>query len=599
VTHPVAQPGRALWYLYSRSWRNRLLLQLRRLRQPRYVIGALAMLAYVASLLFSPSARDSVAAGPDFVDIRQLIAIVGLSLALGAWWLAAPSENALAFSPAEVHFLFPAPVKRRTLVQARLFSVQAVLLVQVLIWTLLLRRAGGDLPGVFRAVGLWVMFTTISLHRLGATLARTHAPDVPRRRPVAKTLAVLFLLALLAACVRAAPHAVAAWREYVGVAGYDTSRIMDRLAAGRVSLQALLADPLLQALLWPVRAVTTPAFAPDPASWLRAIPAALMVLALHYLWILRDPQPFEELAVGSSARFAERVARMRRGGSLTRLTPSRFRWELALHGRPAFALAWKNVTAAVRTFRPRALVIAVIIVVVIAIVSGGETGVYDDEGGAMRAAFVTTFTSVFVAAILTAPAWFRLDLRHDLAHLAFLKTAPIPAHSIVATEILTAAAITTACMALLFALPMFILLRSIGGPLSDAGLAFAMLGGVLAVGGINLLHITLYNAVALWLPAWVPLNQGGATTGGASVVGQVYITLIGILASLALLLAVPAGAGWGIWLLLGSRLPAPAVGAAALVSALALVGLEWLGLARVLGRALDKLEPSDIPSAAS
>ncbi|MBC7562995.1 MAG: hypothetical protein H7305_08770 [Gemmatimonadaceae bacterium] len=595
----AARPGSALWFLYSRSWRNRMLQQLRRLRQPRYVIGALAMLAYLASLVFSPATRDTVTVGADFVDIRQLIAIVGLSLALGAWWLATPSENALAFSPAEIHFLFPAPVKRRTLVQARLFSVQAVLLVQVLIWTLLLRRAGGDLPGVLRAVGLWVMFTTISLHRLGATLARTHAPDVPRRRPVAKTIAVLFLLALVAAVVRAAPQAITAWRDYVALATYDTSRVIDRLPAGRIAMQALLADPMMHALLWPVRAVTTPAFTGGASTWLRAMPAALGVLAVHYLWILRDPQPFEELAVGSSARFADRVARMRRGGSLTRLTPSRFRWELALHGRPVFALAWKNVTAAVRTFRPRALVIAVIIVVIIAIVSGRETGAYEQQGGAMRAAFITTFTSVFVAAILTAPAWFRLDLRHDLAHLAFLKTVPIPAHSIVATEILTAAAITTAGMALLFALPMFILLRSIGGPLGNVGLAFAMLGGVLAVGGINLLHITLYNAVALWLPAWVPLNQGGASTGGASVVGQVYITLIGILATLSLLLVVPAGAGWGMWLLLGSHLPVPVVGAAALIISLAIVAMEWLGLARVLGRALDKLEPSDIPSAES
>ena len=599
MTPPAARPGSALWFLYSRSWRNRMLQQLRRLRQPRYVIGALAMLAYLASLVFSPATRDSVTVGADFVDIRQLIAIVGLSLALGAWWLATPSENALAFSPAEIHFLFPAPVKRRTLVQARLFSVQAVLLVQVIIWTLLLRRAGGDLPGVLRAVGLWVMFTTISLHRLGATLARTHAPDVPRRRPVAKTVAVLFLLALVAAVVRAAPQAIAAWRDYVALATYDTSRIIDRLTAGRIAMQALLADPMVHALLWPVRAVTTPAFTGGASTWLRAMPAALGVLAVHYLWILRDPQPFEELAVGSSARFADRVARMRRGGSLTRLTPSRFRWELALHGRPVFALAWKNVTAAVRTFRPRALVIAVIIVVIIAIVSGRETGAYEQQGGAMRAAFITTFTSVFVAAILTAPAWFRLDLRHDLAHLAFLKTVPIPAHSIVATEILTAAAITTAGMALLFVLPMFILLRSIGGPLGNVGLAFAMLGGVLAVGGINLLHITLYNAVALWLPAWVPLNQGGASTGGASVVGQVYITLIGILATLSLLLVVPAGAGWGTWLLLSTHLPVPVVGAAALVVALAIVVLEWLGLARLLGRALDKLEPSDIPSAES
>ena len=591
------QPWRALWYLYSRGWYNRLRLQVLRLKQPRYMVGALAMFAYLGSLLFSQGARSAVAANPNLLDIRQLLSIAGLSLAVGAWWLAAPSDNALAFSNAEVYFLFPAPVKRRTLVQARLLSVQAILLMQVLIWTLLLRRGGGELPGVLRAIGLWTLFTTVSLHRLGATLARTHAPDAPRRKPVAKTIAVLFIAALTIASVRAAPMAIAMWRSFLALSSYDTSRVIDRMLAGRVAIQALLNDPVVHAMIWPIRAVTAPAFANGAGAWWLAMPGALLVLALHYVWILRDPQPFEELAVGSSARFADRVARMRRSGSLTTLKPSRFRWQLTLHGRPAVALAWKNVTAAVRTFRPRALVLAIAVIVIIAVLSGRGDGGFDDQGGGLRSAFVTTFISVFAAATLTAPAWFRLDLQHDLAHLPFLKTAPLPAHTIVATEILTAAALTTIGMALLFGVPGFFLLRSIGGPLSDARLAAAIVAAVFALGGVNLLHITLYNAVALWLPAWVPLNQGGASTGGASVVGQVYITLIGILTSLGLLLAAPTAAAWGVWLLLtGMRVPMTVVAGISLMLGLVVVLLEWLGLARLLGNALDVLEPSDIPS---
>ncbi|HYW49766.1 MAG TPA: putative ABC exporter domain-containing protein, partial [Gemmatimonadaceae bacterium] len=315
----VAQPWRALVYLYSRSWRNRLFLQVRRLRQPRYIIGALAMSAYIVSMLMSPAARSASAINDaSLLDIRQLISIVGIALALGAWWLAAPSDNALAFSPAEVHFLFPAPVKRRTLVQARLFSVQAVLLMQVLIWTLLLRQDGSALPGALRATGLWVLFTVVSLHRLGATLARTHAPDVPRRRPVAKTIAVLYIATLAAAVANAAPAARAMWRSAIALSSYDVSNLLGRMMAARVAVQALLNDPLVHALVWPIRAVTAPAFAPGTGVWMTAMPGALLVLALHYAWILVDPQPFEELAVGSSARFADRVARMRRGGSITK-----------------------------------------------------------------------------------------------------------------------------------------------------------------------------------------------------------------------------------------------------------------------------------------
>ena len=596
----VAQPWGALWYLYSRGWWNRLRLQVRRLKQPRYIVGAIAMLAYLGSLVFSESARSRVAADPTLLDVRQLLSIVGLSLALGAWWLAAPSDNALAFSAAEVYFLFPAPVKRRTLVQARLLSVQAVLLMQVLIWTLLLRRGGGELPAIFRGIGLWVLFTTVSLHRLGATLARTHAPDVPRRKPVAKTIAVIFLASLTLAALRAAPAALAMWRSFLDLTSYDTSRVIDRMLAGRVAVQALLNDPIVHVLSWPIRAATAPAFAHGSSAWLLAMPGALLVLGLHYIWILRDPQPFEELAIGSSARFADRVARMRRGASLTTLKPSRFRWDLDLHGNPAVALMWKNVTAAIRTFRPRSLMLAITIILIIAVVTGRSGDGFDIQRGGLRSAFVTTFISVFAAAVLTAPAWFRLDLRHDLAHLAFLKTAPLPAHTIIATEILTAAGITTMGMALLFGVPGFFLMRGVGGPLSGVQLAGTILAGTFALGGVNLLHVTLYNAVAVWLPAWVPLNQGGASTGGASVVGQVYITLIGILTTLSLLLLGPAAAAWGLWLLLiGTRVPMAAVGAIGLSAGLVIVVLEWLGLARLLGAALERLEPSDIPSTQS
>lgn len=597
MTLPVAQPWRALWFLYTHSWRNRLVLQLRRLRQPRYIVGALAMLAYVVTMLRSPAGQVAAASDASLLDGRELFAIIGLALSLGAWWLAAPSDSALAFSPAEIYFLFPAPVKRRTLVQARLFSVQAVLLVQVLIWSLLLHRGGGDLPGGLRAVGLWVLFTTISLHRLGATLSRTHAPDVPRRKPIAKSIAVLYLAALAGAGVHAVPAALAMWRGAIALSSYDASHLMSRLMAGRVAMQAFLNDPLVHALVWPIRAVTTPTFAPDAGAWLLAMPAAVLLLLLHYGWILLDPQPFEELAAGSSARFADRVASMRRGGSLTRLKPSRLRWDLALSGPPAIALVWKNVTAAVRTFRPRALVIAIMIIVIIAVVSGSSGEAADASGGAMRSAIATTFFSVFVAAVLTAPAWFRLDLRHDLAHLAFLRTAPLAAHTIVATEVITAALIITAGMAMLFGPPAYFLLQGIGGPLGRTGLAFALLAGILVLGGINLLHVTLYNAVALWLPAWVPLNQGGATTGGAAVVGQVYITLIGIMISLGVLLAAPVASAWGLWQLFVPRMPVGLVATLCVVVALAIVILEWLGLARLLGRALDRLEPSDIPVA--
>jgi len=591
----VAQPWRALWFLYSRGWRNRVLVQLRRLRQPRYIVGALAMLAYLASLLFSPTARGVAVVDPGLLDLRHLLSIAGLTVALGAWWLAAPSDSALAFSNAEVHFLFPAPVSRRTLVQARLFSVQALLLVNVLLWTLLLRRGGGELHGGLRALGLWVLFTTVSLHRLGATLARTHVPDAPRRKPVAKLVALVVLAGIVTGAALAAPQALAIWRSMAVIPATTAGHAIDKLLVARLAVQAILDQPLVHALIWPIRAMTAPAFAHTAGTWLFAMPGALLVLLLHYLWILRDPRPFEELAMGSSARFAERMARMRSGnGTTITVRKSVLRWELPLHGHPAVALIWKNVTAALRTFRPRSVLITVVLVGIVALLAGRGDG----SPATLRTTFMTLTLSVFVAAVLTAPAWFRLDLRHDLAHLPFIKTAPLPAHTIVATEILTAALIATVAMTLFFGIPGYLVLRGLGGPVGPAGLVVVVVCGAVALGGVNLLHVTLYNAVALWLPAWVPLNQGGASSGGASVIGQVYITLIAILTALAALLAAPVAAGWGLGILmLKAGAPTLLTVAVTLLSGTTVAALEWLGLARLLGRALDRLEPSDIPSA--
>lgn len=591
----AAHPWGALWFLYSRSWTNRFVRQLKRLKQPRYLIGAVAMGAYVITMLWGPKSATGAPTNPALLDARHLLSILGIAVALVLWWLAAPSENALAYSPAEVHFLFPAPVDRRTLVQARLFSTQASLLIQVCIWTLVLRRNGGELHGALRAIGLWILFTTIALHRLGATLARTNAPDAPKRVPVARILAMLFLAALGIAIARVAPEALNAWRASTPTSTDPALRVIDRFLAARLAIQTVLGDPLVHWLVWPITAATAPAFAHSAKLWFAALPEATAVLAAHYLWIIRNPQPFEELAIGASARFADQVKRLRRGTAQVNATAVRRWWNLTTTGNPAVALAWKNTTAAIRTFRPRALIVTLSIIAIIVILSG--RGNPDAGRGALRTAFATTFISIFSAALLTAPAWFRLDLRHDLTHLAFLKTAPLPAHTIVATEILTAAIITTLGMTVLFAFPAWVLMRSIGGPLDGIGIVLAILGGAVALGAINLLHITLYNAVALWLPDWIPLTHGGSPTGGASVVGQVYITLLAILTGLGILLAVPVAAGLGIWLLLSPHTPLLVASGGALAAGCVMTLAEWLGLSRLLGWALDKLEPFDIPSA--
>ena len=77
------------------------------------------------------------------------------------------------------------------------------------------------------------------------------------------------------------------------------------------------------------------------------------------------------------------------------------------------------------------------------------------------------------------------------------------------------------------------------------------------------------------------------------------VSLIGIMATLGVLLAAPAFAGALVWRFLAPHLPLAVTALLILIVGMLLVVLEWLGLARLLGRALDKLEPSDIPSVQS
>src|SRR5690349_1685878 len=126
-------------YIVVCTARNRLRLRLRRLREPRYLLGAIAGAAY---LYFSFFARLRTArggrrrAGPAApvalasaigAGISGLGGLALLAIAALAWIL--PFESGLlAFSEPEIQFLFPAPVTRRALLLHRMIRSQIGLL---------------------------------------------------------------------------------------------------------------------------------------------------------------------------------------------------------------------------------------------------------------------------------------------------------------------------------------------------------------------------------------------------------------------------------------------------------------------------------------
>ena len=123
-------------YIIGCSARNRLRVRLRRLREPRYLIGAIVGAAYLYFSFFARMRQArAVERGPrggpcrrrrSRRSARARRAAVGLALlaATAVGWLLPFDSGLLEFSQAEVQFLFPAPVSRRSLLMHRMMRSQ-------------------------------------------------------------------------------------------------------------------------------------------------------------------------------------------------------------------------------------------------------------------------------------------------------------------------------------------------------------------------------------------------------------------------------------------------------------------------------------------
>src|SRR5689334_3849550 len=124
----------ALLYLQFCSLKNRLLVRIKRLRQPKYLVGAMVgalyfyfyFFRYLFALPGRPATRLNLGVAAENLALFEALgaAVLFLAVLLLGWVL--PHERAaLAFSEAEVAFLFPAPITRRGLIHFKLLRSQA------------------------------------------------------------------------------------------------------------------------------------------------------------------------------------------------------------------------------------------------------------------------------------------------------------------------------------------------------------------------------------------------------------------------------------------------------------------------------------------
>ena len=201
----------ALLYLRLTSLRNLVAYRIRRLRQPRYLVGTAVAVVYFyyfflrrLGMAGSPSLdRESLAsAGAMLVAATcVLLSAIGL-LRIALAWISPADNPGFRFTEAEIAFLFPAPIPRRTLIHFRLVSSQAAILFTSVLMAVVFNRfqsLGGN--RAMRAVGLWVVFSIFSLHLNGTSLSLSRLREKSAHfllwRVVAVTAIVLYAVAVL------------------------------------------------------------------------------------------------------------------------------------------------------------------------------------------------------------------------------------------------------------------------------------------------------------------------------------------------------------------------------------------------------------------
>lgn len=571
----------ALWYLWITSARNRLRAQRGRLKQPRYLLAVVFGGLYIWWVLQVNRGDPEMSMQLFTLNDAAHVVVAAVVLLSGVrWWFAKPDRGALAFTPAEVHLLFPAPVSRTALIHSKLLRAQIAILLNVLIWSVLLR--GAATGGWQRGISLWILLSTFSLHRLAAAIVRLNAGQhrASSFRRVALPIGIFgTMCAVVVATLLLTRGAIsAAWPL-----GFQ---------AVLTTMHDALQQPLAAVALAPVSALIAPLFANSTSIWLMALGPALTVMALHYVWVIRTDAAFEEAALEAAEERVRRLAAL----AGTQAAPKRsarggIPWipPLPMRGHPAITMAWKNVAAAIRGggwLRQNGVIVLIFTATLATLRISTDMP--------MQAVYVLSGVWGMML-LVVGPTWTRFDLRLDLRDVATVRALPLSGRAVVTADIVGVALLHSVSVIVFLTVPLaFALFDPATRDAVVSARAIVIptaIGIVLLIVSANLLTFSIQNALAVSFPAWVQL---GTDRRGVEALGQTMLTVGATLLTSGILMVFPvliggatlfiAGAYWGAW-----GFPA-AMLVGALVLLAELVPL-WLGV----GELLDALEPSDVP----
>lgn len=559
---------RAFFFVTVRSFRNRTRTRLKRLRNVRYLLSFLVGMAYFwfAGIRHLFGGRSLLQHGglPVSAFSVDLAAVLVLFMMILAWAL--PKQSAgLAFSEAEIQFLFPAPITRRQLLLYKILRAQPQVFISAAVMTFLMFRGA-------KFIGVWACFVALSIYFTFVALGRARL----------KLLGVGFLVRLPVIAAVAAGISYLLWRT-VDLGAFRGMGA--KLRPGRVpDLPALVHGPVADAILFVPRFFGQ-AVLPASIPQLLASCGILLAAALLFFELAaRTNIAVEEASVHASEGAARR-ARLSEHGVGKQVTfrriPPPFR--IPARARPEVAIYWKNVTAELRISSPWLLIMAVLALYFL----GQSFYSPERELRAVMAALTLVLAAIF---LLLGSSVFTQDMRLDLPRIELLKSYPISGERLVAAEIAGPLTFVAAVELMLLSVAAIIFrVADLPAKLDFLGSPEFVVIALMLATPVCAAQLLIRNAVPILLPGWA--MRAPDEQRGFNVMGQRLLMMAGNLLVLLFVL-LPAACIMGPGLLMAKfwfhgSMPVVAL---TTVLATALLFFEvWLGI-RFLGRQFEKID---------
>ncbi len=506
----------SLYYLGCTS-RNRVTAMVRKLRQPKYIIGLALTVGYFW-LIFVANPAFGVGVGSAKGQRENASLIVGgfYVLQVVFTWFALSSGRGIAFRESEVQLLFPGPLTRWQILMLKWIAAQFGAVIGGLLIGLMFQRFG-NFSYPYVVLGFILNQTVLHANATltGLLLAQWKVKGGIRARLMRApawglTLVIGTSLAL-------------GWRQIGGVESWTDAKL-------------LLGTSWVDGALLPFTALANVMMTTDPAAFaLAAIyPVALIAVQAFVIW--RVDFRFEDEAV----EIAQKIQNIRKEGigalrdkkELVVAQPNS-PWDLSPTGPAWRALVWKNLISLGRFPRRTWIRMLIIVVVMVAVFS---SVLIEDGHAATRIGFLI-LGLLFYGSIL-APSFVRVDLRIDIPHFDVLKAMPLRGRSLIFGEVMGTVVALWAVQIIGCLIATFLITREgdyvFGWGQKIPGF-FALVCGCFA---LDFAWVTAENLIALWFPGFVQLGRG--IRAGFDQIGQNLMGALIRMLGLLVLFVVPA-----------------------------------------------------------